>query len=88
MAHILKHGVLRSHGTILIADPDRPHEVQRDTLQCCHCQRVWVVHPGSGRRRGFCLKCNGPTCGAESCGECVPIGKRIELFEQGLRASL
>jgi hypothetical protein len=78
-----RSSVIHPHGTIIIVDPDAPREVQLDTLQCCHCQRIWVVQPGSGKRRGFCLKCNQVTCGSEACGECVPFEKKIELYEAG-----
>ena len=82
------HSVLRPHGTIIITDPALNAEIHMDTLHCCHCQRCWVVAPGSGKRRGFCLKCNRVTCGAPGCGDCVPIEKRLELYEAGKRATL
>lgn len=83
-----RHSVIRPHGTIIITDPDLPHEVQRDTLQCCHCQAIWIVSPGSGRRRGFCTKCNQVTCGAGTCGHCLPFEKKLELYEAGKITSL
>lgn len=85
---IPRHSVLRPHSTIIVVDPDQPHEQQYDCLQCAHCQFTWVVSPGSGRRRGFCLKCNQVTCGAKGCEECIPIEKRITLYEAGKIASL
>lgn len=78
-----RHSNPKPHGTIIITDPDAPQEIHRDTLQCCHCQRIWVVEPGSGKQRGFCLKCNQVTCGSKECGECVPFEKKIELYEAG-----
>jgi hypothetical protein len=88
MAYVMKHGVLRPHGVGIINDPDRPQETQFDTLQCCHCQETWQVRPGSGRRRGFCARCNQVTCGGPGCEECVPFARKIELYEQGKLASL
>ncbi len=88
MAYVLRHGVLRPHGVGILADPDLPHEVQRDHLQCCHCQRVWVVEPGSGKKRGFCSKCNQVTCGAMECETCIPFEKKLELYEKGKLTSL
>ncbi len=68
---------LGNGGHITIVDPDKPI-YERDTLQCVHCQKHWIVEPGSGRQRGWCLKCNGPLCGAQKCmTECVPFEKKI-----------
>lgn len=56
---------------------------EADTLQCVHCQAHWVVQPGSGRQRGFCMRCMGPTCGA-SCDACVPFERWLDSVEQGI----
>lgn len=61
--------------------------VEGETVMCVHCQRHWKVEPGSGRRRGYCLNCNGPTCGKQACEtSCVPFEKAIE--EQEARGRL
>jgi hypothetical protein len=52
------------------------------TLMCCHCGRHWTPIRGSGRIRGFCLKCMDVTCGSPECLECVPYQKRLELMER------
>lgn len=80
---IPKNTVLKPHATIIITDPAVGREIQRDVLQCKHCQTMWVVVPGSGRRRGFCTRCNGPTCGAEACDTCLHFEKRAEMIEAG-----
>lgn len=50
-----------------------------ETLQCVHCGMHWDRVPGSGRQRGFCLKCNGVLCGKRECLiECKPIEKRLD----------
>jgi len=64
-----KHSVLRPAGVSIINSPELPFEQQADYKQCVHCQSVWKVEPGSGRLRGFCMKCNGPICGP-GCAEC------------------
>lgn len=74
--------VLRPAGTLHIYDCDGPEQTF-DTVQCCHCQRHWVYVPGSGRKRGFCLKCNGITCGEPACDACVPVEQRLENIEAG-----
>lgn len=48
------------------------------TLQCAHCGRHWVPIRGSKRRRGFCMRCMKPTCGARNCLACLPYRERIE----------
>jgi len=56
------------------------------TLTCTHCGRIWQVKPGSGRERGWCLRCGGPTCGAKECTErCVPYERQMELMERRSR---
>lgn len=60
--------LLRPHGA-LVADG---REVA-DLLQCCHCQYTWRLQPGSGRRRGFCHRCNAVTCGKPECMVCLPF---------------
>lgn len=57
-----------------------------DTARCCHCGGHFVMVRGSGRRRGWCLACNAMTCGRRGCGECLPVGKRLELTEKRERA--
>jgi hypothetical protein len=42
-------------------------KIQGETRQCCHCQATWEYRPGSGTRRGWCLKCNGFLCGQPAC---------------------
>ncbi len=56
--------------------------VEGETLQCVHCAYHWQIIPGSGRQRGFCLKCNGPTCGKGKCYECMPQEKWLEMMER------
>lgn len=54
-----------------------------DTLRCCHCGKIWIPIVGSGKKRGFCLKCNKVTCGAESCNTCYPFEKKLDDYEKG-----
>ena len=51
-----------------------------DLLQCIHCQYTWRVVRGSGRQRGWCLRCAGPVCGHPRCmRECVHFERRLEM---------
>ncbi len=49
--------------------------------QCMHCQHTWTYKPGSGVLRGFCVKCNGHTCGRFECQTCYHKEKQIEDME-------
>jgi hypothetical protein len=69
---------------ILISTPfDSDRVVICDTVQCCHCGRQWVYQKGSGRKRGFCLRCKGITCGNANCDACVPFEQQLENSEAG-----
>lgn len=67
-------------GHIIVTAPDS-QPVELETRQCRHCGKHWLYQPGSGKRRGFCLKCMGLTCGEPECDPCVPYEARIELSE-------
>lgn len=75
---------LNEHGTHIVSDPgaDRPL-AEYSTLQCVHCGRHWTIVPGSGRVRGFCGRCNGPTCGPRCDGKCVPEELMLENLARG-----
>ena len=55
------------------------------TLQCCHCGGHFQVVKGSGRERGFCLKCGSVTCGSPECDYCIPAEARLEIMEGNRR---
>lgn len=55
--------------------------IERDTVQCVHCGMHYIVQPGSGKQRGFCLKCMGATCGQAQCHTCVTIAQRLDMHE-------
>ncbi len=55
-----------------------------DTKACCHCGSHWVVKPGSGTVRGFCYGCHDHTCGNPACDACLPMEKRLDLYEKGI----
>jgi hypothetical protein len=67
----------RADGYIRIDDPDAK-VIEADTLQCVHCGGHFAVVRGSGRTRGWCMKCNGPHCGAAGCWECRPYKKLVD----------
>lgn len=55
---------------------------EHDTYTCCHCNRVVVVRPGSGKERGFCFLCHAPHCGRGGCWKCVPFERKLEAYER------
>lgn len=69
-------------GQLIVLDPDQNRIFEGDLRQCVHCQMVWVFRPGSGTDRGFCMKCQGHTCGKDVCFECYPAEQRIEDIER------
>ena len=85
--HLLQHSAGRkARGYVLITDPDRPDE-EHETLMCAHCQKHWIVQPGSGIERGWCFRCQGPTCGKAACErDCVPWELMLERQEAAARA--
>ena len=70
-------------GELILSDPgsDKP-VLTVGTLSCCHCGLHFVVQPGSGRTRGFCMNCNGPVCGP-ACAACVPTEQFLDNLEKG-----
>lgn len=56
--------------------------MEKDTLQCVHCNAHWNVEPGSGKKRGWCILCHGPHCGGKNCWTCVPFEKKLERWEK------
>ena len=68
----LQHTHTKVSGDIIITDENN-NVHQMESLKCVHCQHTWIIKPGSGRKRGWCLKCMGPTCGSQECMTCVPL---------------
>jgi len=71
-------------GSVLISTPfDSDRVVEREMVMCCHCGGHWLWVKGSGRRRGWCMRCSGCTCGQRACDACVPMERQIENMEAG-----
>jgi len=56
-----------------------------DTYTCPHCNGVCFIRPGSGTQRGYCFRCNLPTCGKERCMTCIPFERKMEEMEARYR---
>ncbi len=73
-------------GYVFTTDRETGRTVERSTLQCKHCGRHWVPQPGSGRKRGFCTVCMGPTCGPKclaGVSACIPQELLVQNIEKG-----
>jgi|SRR5882672_6090773 len=56
----------KANGYFITADGDG-RTFDGETRQCVHCQFTWEYKPGSGRKYGLCLSCNGLVCGNPWC---------------------
>lgn len=83
MAGDKQHTVLKPHGYAVFYDPELGTK-ELDTLQCVHCGCHFAVLPGSGRQRGWCLLCQGPTCDPACSKECVPYEQWLDNLAKGL----
>lgn len=71
------------NGTLISTPYGDDKVVQSDTAKCCHCGRVWQWVPGSGRKRGFCMRCGAMTCGNHACDTCIPEEQQLANLESG-----
>ena len=79
---MLKEVSRRPAGFILVTDIDTGKRIfEGEVRQCIHCQYTWRHVPGSGVRRGWCMRCNGFTCGRARCDTCYHKEKQIEDME-------
>jgi len=74
---------LRADGHIIRTSIERDGQRHSDTLQCRHCQAHWEVIPGSGQKRGWCMRCKGPTCGRPECDPCIPSEAKLDAIDGG-----
>ena len=72
----------REHGVGITSSIEADGETHVPTLQCVHCGDHWFSVPGSGKIRGWCMRCNGPVCG-KKCEVCIPFEKQLEVREAG-----
>lgn len=72
----LQHTSRRALSDVIITDLEG-NESQQELMHCCHCDKTWVLRPGSGRVRGWCTCCCQVTCGSKECDTCVPLEKKL-----------
>lgn len=63
--------------------------IEYDTITCCHCNRIELIQPGSGTKRGWCFMCARPECGRPECSSatqgCVPFERKLERYERRMQ---
>lgn len=87
---------LRPAGFFFLTGGGTSEDVEIDTRMCVHCGLHYTINPGIWTpssyleeetrvrtRRGFCTNCNGPTCGAEKCGVCIPLEQQVDNLTAG-----
>ena len=58
---------------------DNDRVIERELIQCCHCQFTKVFTVGDEKNWGLCFKCNDWHCSKPSCVKtCVPIKRWLE----------
>lgn len=79
--------LVRGAGEYQVLDRASGREVEAgQTLLCAHCQAMWEVQPGSGRRRGWCYRCADHLCGRPEClATCAPWERQVESMERRQR---
>ena len=85
--HSIRHCRGRGSATLISTPYEGGREVQADMVQCSHCGYNWRYVPGSGRRRGWCWRCNGLCCGRKVCNArgCVTMEQELDLIERGVQ---
>lgn len=84
MENVLPQSCRKQSGILISTPLDGGKPVTQATVMCAHCGRHWLWQPGSGRRRGFCTRCYGYTCGSEACDCCVSVDHLIDNLEAGM----
>jgi hypothetical protein len=79
------HTMLRASGYAIAVGVEGGRRWERDTCRCVHCGCHWYVERGSRRIRGFCQRCDGPTCGPGCIVglNCVPHELLLDNMEKG-----
>jgi hypothetical protein len=70
----------KASGYIIMDDGNGPVETAA-TLRCCHGGENFISIKGSGKRRGWCIRCMGVTCGSHEI--CSDWRRRLEDYEKG-----
>lgn len=71
-------------GVLISSDRDRDRVVERELIQCCHCQFTKVFELGDEKQWGVCWRCNDWHCNKPSCvKKCVPVRQWLQNMHLG-----
>lgn len=79
---VMQHTVRNAEARQMFYDGSGGRPQEAELLRCCHCEVMWKVEPGSGRKRGWCFQCNHVTCGLNTCVECRPFKRKLEAMRR------
>ncbi len=72
----------QAEGYIIVTNADGWGKTEEyDSFMCCHCNRIIIVQPGSGKERGYCFNCDDMHCGGEQCWNCRPFEAWLDAME-------
>lgn len=86
MSSCLRHSpASRFKRGVLVSTPsDSDKAVEREVIQCCHCQFTQVWTPGIEKGWGLCWRCHDFRCPKPACRmKCVPIRQWLENMHRG-----
>lgn len=78
---------MKADGEIHLVDRETGRTRTEGTYQCCHCARHITIQNGSGKLRGFCLRCHKVTCGRPCCDACVHWRQKEDNLAGGLNVN-
>lgn len=74
----------RKRGVIQSTPADGGRVVERELIQCCHCQFTKSFEVGDELRWGLCMQCMDWHCPKVGCRtKCVPIKRWLENKARG-----
>lgn len=80
--------MFKAGGNALWTEPGKP-DIERDTITCCHCNRITIIQPYENVSDRFCAMCNRYMC--NKCTDrrvfegCQPFEKKLEEMESRAR---
>ncbi len=86
MSSCLRHSAPSSlkRGIIQSTPHDSDKVVERELIQCCHCQFTQVWAPGVEKGWRLCQRCMDWHCPKHQCHTCRPIKQWLENMAKGI----
>lgn len=74
----------RKRGVLVSTPDDSDRVVERELIQCCHCQFTKAFELGDEKTWGLCWRCNDFHCPRKTCREkCVPVRQWLQNKAEG-----